>query len=279
MAEDAVVVGSVVATSTPDATTSGNGWMSSLPTELQGEKSLQSFKDIPSLAKSYVEAQKMIGGSIRLPKPDAPPEERDKVIGDIYTKLGRPETPDKYAPTALPDGMVFLPESVKAFQTGAHKEGYTQKQVDFAFTHYSGLVKVALAEQTRLQTKELEESTAALRAKWGGDFDTNLSTAQRFTEQVLGEPVYQLLKSKGLDNHPLIVEKFGEIGSKFGETTPPGGEAVSTGGIADAKAKLEAIYADPKHPFHKGEAQAVQEVWRLTRESLGTPGAKIIATT
>jgi len=90
MTEDAAVVGSVVATSTPDATTSGNGWIASLPTELQSEKSLQSFKDLPALAKSYVEAQKMIGGSIRLPKPDAPPEEREKVIGDIYTKLGRP---------------------------------------------------------------------------------------------------------------------------------------------------------------------------------------------
>jgi hypothetical protein len=279
MTEDAAVVGSVVATSTPDATTSGTGWLASLPTELQSEKSLQSFKDLPSLAKSYVEAQKMIGGSIRLPKPDAPPEERDKVIGDIYTKLGRPETPDKYAPTALPDGMVFKPETVKAFQSAAHKAGYTQQQVDFALTHYAGIAKGALSEQSRLTTKAVEDSTAALRSKWGGDFDTKLAVAQRFTEEVLGDEVFEVLKSKGLDNHPVIVAKFGELGAKFGESPPPGGDAVSTGGLADAKAKLEAIYTDPKHPFHKGDAQAIQEVWRLTRDSLGAPGAKVIATT
>src|SRR3990172_11892156 len=79
-------------------------WRAALPADLQADKSLEQFKGKdwaevgPTLAKGYVETKKMVGGSLKVPKEDATPEEQ----AAFYTALGRPETPDKYE-TKVPE--------------------------------------------------------------------------------------------------------------------------------------------------------------------------------
>jgi hypothetical protein len=67
-------------------------WKASLPEDLRKEKSLEAIQDVSSLAKSYVDAEKIVGGSIRIPKEGADQKEWDA----FYSKLGRPESPEKY---------------------------------------------------------------------------------------------------------------------------------------------------------------------------------------
>jgi hypothetical protein len=114
-----------------DAGQGGADWRSSIPDDIRGEKSLADIKDVGALAKGYVESQKMIGRSIRIPGKDAektdfdafygklrevpgvvymPDGADEAAMGDLYTKLGRPESPDKYQlkrPDNLPEGMVY----------------------------------------------------------------------------------------------------------------------------------------------------------------------------
>src|SRR5207245_11223293 len=88
------------------------------------EKSLETVKDVPSLVKGFVEAQKMIGGSIRLPNDKMKPEEAEKAWGDIYAKLGRPENADKYDTKVLPEAAQLIPEAdSKAFKSVEFKGG------------------------------------------------------------------------------------------------------------------------------------------------------------
>src|SRR5256885_6120890 len=75
-------------------------WRSALPDDLRTEPTLASFKDVSTLAKSFVDTKRMVGDSIRLPKSDASPEE----WGKLYDKLGRPAAPDKYE-LQTPDGV------------------------------------------------------------------------------------------------------------------------------------------------------------------------------
>lgn len=282
MATPDVAAGAALAEGTPPAAAppSDGGWEATLPPELQNEPSVQLFKGKPvaEVVRSYVEAQKTMGSAIRLPKADAPPEERDKALGEVYNKLGRPPSPDKYELPKLPDGITFHDGAVKSFFTEAHKTGMTQGQAAFVLAHYANIVKQATAEQARLEAKAADEATAALKTQWGGDFDTKLVQAQRFTEQILGEPVYDLLRSKGLDNHPLIIAKFGELGARFGEgkMTPGDGGATLTPDMA--REKILAIRADKNHPFHKGDKKAIDEMLELTRIELGETGRKIVAT-
>jgi len=68
-------------------------WKDSLPDDLKGEKALESIQDIPGLVKSYVHAQKMIG-SDKIPVPNKYATDEDWQA--VYSKLGRPESPDAY---------------------------------------------------------------------------------------------------------------------------------------------------------------------------------------
>ena len=64
-----------------------SNWRDSLAEDLRSEPSLKDFKDINSLAKSHVSAQKMLGGSIRIPGEDASDEARQ----EFYSKLSNVE--------------------------------------------------------------------------------------------------------------------------------------------------------------------------------------------
>ncbi|HKZ45608.1 MAG TPA: hypothetical protein VJ343_02790, partial [archaeon] len=55
--------------------------------EVGKDKSFEPIKDFHGLGKTFVDAQKMIGGSLRLPKEGATPEERKKSVDEIMTKL------------------------------------------------------------------------------------------------------------------------------------------------------------------------------------------------
>ncbi|HJD55375.1 MAG TPA: hypothetical protein LFW21_01735 [Rickettsia endosymbiont of Pyrocoelia pectoralis] len=64
-----------------------NSWFYSLPDDLKTSESLKKFKDISSLASSYLELEKNLSSRVVIPKSDASPEERQK----FYIRLGCPE--------------------------------------------------------------------------------------------------------------------------------------------------------------------------------------------
>ena len=70
---------------------SGNDFLSTIPEELRDHPSLSPIKDVENLARSYVNAQRLIGAD-KIPMPVNPTEED---LDRIYSKLGTPESPDK----------------------------------------------------------------------------------------------------------------------------------------------------------------------------------------
>ena len=71
---------------------SGNGFMEMIPEELREHPSLAPIKDVGNLARSYVNAQRLIG-SDKVPLPANP---TDEDLDNIYSKLGRPEDASGY---------------------------------------------------------------------------------------------------------------------------------------------------------------------------------------
>ena len=68
-------------------------WRSQIPEEIAGHKSLETIKDVGSLAKGFVHAQSMIGADkVVIPPASATPDEWT----DFYAKTGRPEEPAGY---------------------------------------------------------------------------------------------------------------------------------------------------------------------------------------
>ncbi|MGX6959871.1 MAG: hypothetical protein ACIPMY_01160 [Rickettsia endosymbiont of Pentastiridius leporinus] len=64
-----------------------NSWLSSLSDELKNSESLKKFKDISSLANSYIGLEKSLNSRVAVPKNDASNEEWHK----FYSRLGLPE--------------------------------------------------------------------------------------------------------------------------------------------------------------------------------------------
>ena len=98
-------------------------WRSSLSDEIKNDATLSNIKDIESAAKTLIHQQKMLGSRIPLPKTD---EERS----ELYTKLGRPESGDKYE-ISIPDTHkpYFNDEQLTQFREVAHKMGLSNEQV------------------------------------------------------------------------------------------------------------------------------------------------------
>ena len=79
----------LTATETPTTKVS---WRDSLPDDIKGNTSLEKFSDVSTLAKSYINAESMIGkDKMVVPGVNTTEDEWN----DIYTKLGRPSTPDE----------------------------------------------------------------------------------------------------------------------------------------------------------------------------------------
>jgi len=221
-------------------------WRAGLDPVLAKDPSLATIKDIPSLAKLAVEGQKMVGGSIRLPKPDAKPEEADKAWGDIYSKLGRPDSPDKYEFKIAKEIEKFLPEAdVKAFKAAAHKAGLSTKQAQSVLDHYSGVLGANLA-QMQAARKETEE---ALRGEWGAAFDRNVGLAARAVVESGGKDLLKFLDETGLGNHPALVKAFAKIGSILADEGYMEGDIEGSAAPTEARDRIQNILNDKSHPY------------------------------
>ena len=98
-------------------------WKSTLSDNLKNDPTLSNFKDVESLAKTVVHQQKVLGSRMPIPKTD-----EEKL--EVYNKLGRPETADKYEVSIPNDYQSYIPEqNLNEFKNVAHKIGLNNEQV------------------------------------------------------------------------------------------------------------------------------------------------------
>lgn len=247
----------------------GSDWRSSLPDELKAEKSLETFKDIPSLAKSYVEAQKMIGGSVRIPKEDAKPEEWDA----FYKKLGRPDKVEDYniaKPAEMPEGVVWNDDLTKWFTQTAHSTGLSKGQVQKIMKSWNDMELT----KTHAAQKEMGQRLSKIQEQWGDEFDGRVELGVRGIERLLPKEeaveFKALMDTTGMGNHPLVLKYAYLVGKMLQED----GYIIGDGrggalGVEGAKGKIAAINADTKHPYwdetNPGHKAAVEEMTKLHR--------------
>jgi hypothetical protein len=225
----------------------GNGgrWSDTLPEDIRSSPVLASVPDVATLAKNYINAEKMIGAKrIAVPGQNAQPSEWD----GVWNALGRPETHDKYGkPTAVPaDGLVMDQANVDNFRSQAHKLGLTDSQFRGVMDFYiGGLNQNHKSIMGSMETARAS-ATEALRRDWGDKFDANMDVAKTALRTFGGDDVFQELES-GLGNHVGLIRMLHTIGTRISEgRTRDGGPGM--GGL-------------------KGSTQAVQEIETLKMDS------------
>ena len=225
-------------------------WFNQLPDEMQGDASIQRFKDkgIEDFAKSFQHAQKMIGkNKLAMPGPNATSEEKDA----FFNALGRPESPDKYSPLEnLPEGVSLNEDLMASFHKAAHEAGLSDNAAA-SMTRWYIEHEQQVAEQMAKNAKNQQiEGVKALKMAWGNAFDTKLELAKGLIEQFDdGGHLMNAMAETGAANNPTILKFLAEVGTKFGEDSIMGGKSRSSLGLtpAEAQEEIRAIQSDPEN--------------------------------
>jgi hypothetical protein len=222
-------------------------WRSGLPDDIKDHASLSTFKSVGDLAKSHLEAQKLIGAKgVILPGKDATEEQMDT----FYNSLGRPDKVEGYKIDQLqvPEG-VKIDENVRSeFLKVGHKLGLLPHQVN-------GLIKWQLeGEGVRAKaTSEAdktsrEEAETNLRKEWGTAYDANIDAAKKLIAKFADDSEVAAL-DQGLGNDPRLIKMMAKIAKGFSEDTLGEGVAIMTKTPTEAQAEIAKIRADKNHPY------------------------------
>lgn len=274
MAETETVDAPVAPDVAPGPAISTPTWRDSLPEPLRAEKSLQDFKDVGDLAKSYVATKALVGSKAAVPGPDAPPEAH----AAFRKALGVPDTPDGYQikrPEIALTGA-WDQGAEKDFLGAAHKLGLPPTAVQGILNWYGAY------EATKLQSaqRQANETMAALRQEWGMNYDAHLGRANRAVQQFGGDELISYLAQTGLGRHPAMVKAWVAVANAMVESGAMETEGDLGTSAEDAKAQLQAIYSDKNHAYNKpgsqGWQEAADEVLALRRIALGGDNRKLI---
>lgn len=267
-------------------------WRASLSPDLQQEPTLAKYKSLDEALKGSVHAQKMVGDAVRVPKPDAPAAE----WAAFHTKLGVPETPDKYALDlpALPEGLSWQQEQLAGFKTVAHQAGITPRQAQALLGWYTGyslkLREASVGTEARDAQAERAASVAALEGKWGPYQGPMWQHYQGRAEQAIRtlmgdappEAVQRIVDSA---NEPEVADAFARLADSLLERGFIGVDEMPSGlGAESAQQKADEIRdaaaKDPRHPLmdehHPDHARVLKQFLDYQAVAAGPEGRRLV---
>ena len=241
-----------------------------LPEAIRGEAAFADIKSLDDLAKSYLNAQKLIG----VPKdkllrlPDAPDAAE---WGDVWNRLGRPESPDKYD-LKTPDGIQEDPAFKNGFLSRAHEAGLNGRQAAQLFDWYIGEATTRMSAAQAEARQRADSQIAALKTEWGTAFDQKLETAKLALAHYGGEDLAKYLNETGLGNDPRVARMFARMGEQLREdgVIGRGGPAGNFLSPAEAQQQINKLSADPafskayldkRHPGHADAVARMQQLY------------------
>lgn len=253
-----------------------------LPEGIRNEAYFKDIKDDQDLATRAFNQAKMLG---KIGDPNAlaivPTNDDEKGWNDLYGKLGRPESAEKYElPKLRADGKPYGEADVafqKALLPVLHDAGLTQRQLAKIVPKWDEMMSgMQGAEQQQTQAA-MEKTVTALKTEWGASFDEKIGLAdtaiKHFSQSFqLGDGLTKELNVTNLGNNPAMAKFFAELGKNLKEDGLIGkAEGGVPGGLSptEAKQQIAALEADKekgpalmnkKHPNH---AAVVAERQRL----------------
>jgi hypothetical protein len=202
-------------------------------------------------------------GVLRVPAPDAAPEEWEPV----YKALGRPDAPEGYglkAPDKLPDGVAWDDAMASQFAGLAHRIGLSPAQVSALQEFQIGHVGTQSAAARAAMQQNIEAEEAALRSTFGARLPAAAASAQKFAaEHGLDPAVFDPVSGEfwGVEALKLVSGMGAKIQKLSGEDrSSNAGITSAAGGYAYAKA----VSTDTSHPdyeaYRRGDPAVVQRV-------------------
>ena len=242
---------------------SGNDFLNMIPEDLREHPSLSPIKDVGNLAKSYINAQQLIGAD-KLPAPKNPSEEQ---LSAIYNYLGKPESADAYEFAV--DGNVITEEVATSYKDVAHKLNLTPQQASGILDYYKGLADSSqeqAGQQMELQREEVENN---LKKEWGQAYDQKIAGAGQVINQ-FGSPEmleWQLADGTKLGNHPEFIKAFANIADFRQSVTSEDTITNATSSRAmtpkEAQSEIDSIMASSEYTDRKNVVARTRAIERV----------------
>ena len=227
-------------------------WRTDLDVSIKEHPSLQNFKSPGDLAKSWVEAQKLIGrDKIPVPGEGATKEDWDTV----FSRLGRPAEVNGYQlpDVNMPDGYPAPGEEfVKELKGKALELGLLPGQINGLYEWFMESESNKFSQATQERDVQRTEAENALRKAWGKAFEQNYAIAEGAVNKYGTEKFVEKLKSTGLSNDPDMIEFIASMAKNMQEDAITGKPQSMTLSPEEAINKIKAI---------QGEAMADNNHW------------------
>lgn len=245
----------------------GSDWRDGLDPSVRNSLDVDSIED---LAKGYVNAQQMIGGSIRIPGKDAGEADWNKFydkfkdvpglarynpddLTSLYDAAGRPGSPKEYGVEGVDEDFLSV-----AYDAGLNR---SQVEAISEYTQNLETYKEGLIQQ------QVDSGIQQLRQEWGLAFDRKVEEGQRAVAHLektipgLGEA----LDSSGAGNNAAIIKLFQTLGANLKEGQGFAGTHEGTSGLTpyEARMQIQEIQNNPQHPYHRGDESAMERFLEL----------------
>ena len=253
-------------TSSPPQST----WKDSISEVYRNDPNIQKFTEADALAKSYINAVRMIGqDKMIVPNKNFTEDQWE----EAYIKMGRPESADKYSLDIKSDVVPLDEQAIKSFQEQSFKLGLNNEQAKGVLDFY----KNNMEAQTQQAKVDAETSQAQaqnlLRQEWGRDYDANIAKAKSLATANLAPEVFEMQLADGsrLGDNVDVIKGFAKIAGMMSEDKILSTESENMDKSEDIQTEIDQIMNDKNGPYwnksHPNHDKVVQQVYTL-REML-----------
>jgi hypothetical protein len=247
-----------------------SSWKDSISEEFRKDPNIEKFTEIDALAKSYINATRMIGqDKLVIPNNNSTEDQWN----EVYSKLGRPESADKYNLNVKSDIVALDKNSIKSFAEQSHKLGLNNKQAEGILQFYKNNMEGS-AQQSKIDTETAQaQSEQMLRQEWGRDFESKVKQAGALAKANINPDVLDMQLKDGtrVGDHPEIIKGFAKIAGMMSEDKILSTESGNATTSKDIQSEISALTQDRNSPYwvknHPDHDKAVQQVYTL-REML-----------
>ena len=275
--EPKATIASVAKTDTPvspttEQTVAAKSWKEAISQEFRNDPNIEKFTEIDALAKSYINATQMIGkDKVAVPNQNSTEDQWN----EVFDKLGRPASADKYTLDVKSDVVPLNEGDVKQFAENAHKLGLSNTQAQGVLEFYKNNME-SNAQQSQVDTETSQvQAEQELRKEWGRDFEANVKRAGALAKANMNPDILDLELKSGIrvGDHPELIKGFAKIASMMSEDKIVSPESDSTNKSADIESQITTITDNRKGPYwnkrHPDHDKSVQQVYTL-REMLNS---------
>ena len=257
---------------TTTTTTTTSSWKDSISEQYRNDPNIEKFTEIDALAKSYINATKMIGqDKVVIPTNNS----TEEAWNEVYDKLGRPESAEKYSLDAKSEVVNFDEAAIKSFAEQSHKLGLNNKQAQGILEFYKTNME-GVAQQAKVDTETAQaQSEQLLRQEWGRDFEPNVKKAGALAKANMNPEILDMTLSNGtrLGDHPEIIKGFAKIANMMSEDKMVTTESENVSNVGDIESEISEIINNREGPYwnkqHPDHDKMVQQVYTL-REMLNS---------